>query len=393
MNLLLVDNAHIYKTPDGRMFTPSVYDATFFARYLDVFDEIHLLAKTKHVDQLDEVNCIRLDIKRLQIIELPWYQGIRQMLAVLPKLLRVYRHAGADCSVTIYRVCQMESFFSFLLRRSRQPFFLEVVNDPDTFTTLPRIMRRLNVAMLRLMLWRAAGASFVTERVLQQRYLPPQRARDPRYPQSHYSSVEIRPSDFRLPRTFPEKLQQLRLIHVANSIADDVKGHQTVLRTAERLRAQGRHVSVQFIGDGPFVGELKRRVASSTYLAGHVQFLGRFHNRQELFEHLAAADLYLYPTQLEGLPRSLIEAMAAGLPALSTPIAGIPELLEADCLFDPFDDAGFAARLASLMDDPAQLEHMSRDNVAVARRYENTALNSRRQAFYSEIRAHAERKP
>lgn len=393
MRILLVDNAHMYRTPDGRLFTPSIYDATFFSRYLDVFDEVCFLAKTKHVAVIDEKRFIHVDIERLRIVELPWYQGLRQMLGVLPHLFKAYRLAGLDCDAMIYRVCQIESFLSFLLRRSRVPFVLEVVNDPATFTTLPKPLLQFNIWMLRRMLHRCAGASFVTARVLQEKYLPGAKTRDVGFFQSHYSSVEIRAENYRGPRQFPQSLKRLRIVHVANSIADDIKGHTTLLRAVSLMAAQGRFVSVRFIGDGPFVPALKTLARETLGIEENVEFVGRVHDRSKLFEMLLDADIFVYPTQLEGLPRSLIEAMAVGLPALSTPIAGIPELLKREYLFEPGDHEAFARKLMALMENPQEMESMSRENLAVARHYENTALNARRRRFYEQTRSAAESWP
>ena len=52
-------------------------------------------------------------------------------------------------------------------------------------------------------------------------------------------------------------------------------------------------------------------------------------------------DVFIFPSKSEGLPRAVIEAMAVGLPCLSTPVGGIPELIDEEYLFDPLDEMGF----------------------------------------------------
>lgn len=392
MKILLVDNAHIFKMPDGRMFTPSIYGDSFFLRYLDVFDEVCFLAKTKHVEYLDETQFVQIHLEghRFSLIELPWYQGLLDMTRKLFGLVLAYRNAGKDCDCVIYRVCQIESYFSFFLKKARIPVYLEVVNDPATFISMPRLFRLINAAVLKLMLRQAQGASFVTNRILQEKYLP--KNRSDYFIEGSYSSVELPHELFGVEKNFEDiECRIFKIVHVANFIADDTKGHVALLKTMRLLTDRRTPVRLHIIGDGPYVPQLKR-IAAELGVTASVDFVGRFHDRAALLRRLAECDLFLYPTELEGLPRALIESMAVGLPCLSTPIAGIPELLDDCYLFSPDDHCAFADKICELIGDPAELEQMSRINISVARRYEASLLRQKRRDFYSKIRLFLEQR-
>jgi glycosyltransferase involved in cell wall biosynthesis len=58
-----------------------------------------------------------------------------------------------------------------------------------------------------------------------------------------------------------------------------------------------------------------------------VRFLG---SRDDIAELMAASDIYVLATNWEGLPRSIIEALRAGLPVVATELAGTPELVTHD---------------------------------------------------------------
>jgi glycosyltransferase involved in cell wall biosynthesis len=76
---------------------------------------------------------------------------------------------------------------------------------------------------------------------------------------------------------------------------------------------------------------------------------------------LAQAMIYALPSYREGLPMGLLEAMAAGLPVLTCPIAGIPEAVDDSVegfLVTPGDSAAIADRLQRLIGDPALAERM-----------------------------------
>ena len=63
MKLLVVDNAHIYKTKEGKYYSTSIYDNSFFKRYLNVFDSVRFCAKVKLVDEVDLKNINRLILR------------------------------------------------------------------------------------------------------------------------------------------------------------------------------------------------------------------------------------------------------------------------------------------------------------------------------------------
>ena len=86
------------------------------------------------------------------------------------------------------------------------------------------------------------------------------------------------------------------------------------------------------------------------------------------------------------MPRVLIEAMAVGLPCLSTPVNGIPELLDAKYLFDPDDVEGFTNKIESLLHTPSELKEMSVNNLEHAQEYKDSVLQSRRDIFYKKLK-------
>lgn len=103
-------------------------------------------------------------------------------------------------------------------------------------------------------------------------------------------------------------------------------------------------------------------------------------------EQLLASDIYLFPSESEGLPRGVIEAMACGLVAIASNVSGIPELLEEEDMKEPHDVDGFVERIRELVDHPEQMEDRSVRNIGVARLYSNENLTKSRNAFYGKLR-------
>ncbi len=110
---------------------------------------------------------------------------------------------------------------------------------------------------------------------------------------------------------------------------------------------------LRFVGDGPLLGAC-RALAEELGIDDQVQFLGE---RGNVAEILAASDVYVLASHWEGLPRSIIEAMRAGLPVVATDVGGVRELVEHGVngyLVPPREPGRFATRLLELINNPDQ---------------------------------------
>ena len=102
------------------------------------------------------------------------------------------------------------------------------------------------------------------------------------------------------------------------------------------------------IGDGP-----DRRALEEPARDAHVELLGE---RSDVPEQLAASDVFALASNSEGLPISILEAMAAGLPVVASRVGGVPELVvdgETGLLVPPGDVVALAAALRLLLSDAA----------------------------------------
>ncbi len=142
------------------------------------------------------------------------------------------------------------------------------------------------------------------------------------------------------------------------------KGHHTVLDALKILRDDNTNSAVfqlVIVGDGPMMESLRSRV-HALGLDDVVVFRGHVaHESKDLDDVYKNADLFALPSltvdgEKEGIPGTLIEAMASGLPVVSTRHAGIPEVVTDNVngiLVEEGDAAGVAAALQRLAGDPS----------------------------------------
>jgi glycosyltransferase involved in cell wall biosynthesis len=127
------------------------------------------------------------------------------------------------------------------------------------------------------------------------------------------------------------------------------KGHRFLFDAMAATPALAQmHLIV--IGGGELQSTLVRQV-DALGLSDRVHFLGP---RRDLGDLLAAMDVFVMPSLWEGLPLSLVLAMGAGVPAVATAVAGIPEVVEdgrTGLLVPPADPVALAGALARLFGD------------------------------------------
>ena len=387
MKLLVVTCAHAYRTPDGEIFTPSTYDYGFFQRYLTVFEEIRVVARCKEItyNEVKRHEYVKMSGPGLSLYGLKWYQGMKEMLAILPSLIRQCRNAAEGCERILYRAPQMESYLAYIFaRRKGIPYAVEVVIDPAMMFS--GFLAKLNAWMLKKMISKANGVSYVTRHYLQNLY--PCRAilkgQTQNYFTEYYTSGAIE-KVVGTPRNYPSQNKVFTLLHVANSISNEIKGHRSFIRVVKYLANKGYDICGMCIGEGSKVEEFKS-FARSLGIGERIKFIGRIGEKEKLCQKMEECDLMLFPTSAEGLPRVLIEAMSRGLPCLSTPVCGIPELLENQFLFEKEDISGFGEKIKYLIDHPEELNAMSKKNLLVAKEYLQSALEGRRTKFYQKLK-------
>ncbi len=108
---------------------------------------------------------------------------------------------------------------------------------------------------------------------------------------------------------------------------DIVKGVYDIIQAIPEVISQLPETRFLFAGEGP--DKVKLQLLSCTNgLAKQVKFLGYLDDEQKV-NFLAQGDLFLFPSHhYEGIPYALLEAMAAGLPVIATPVGGVPEIIK-----------------------------------------------------------------
>ena len=173
------------------------------------------------------------------------------------------------------------------------------------------------------------------------------------------------------------------------------KGFQTSLRAFADFQRKNPNATFMIAGEGPLQGDLQS-LARELGIASSIRFVG-FLSQAELREQLYEAHIFLHPSELgvdgnqEGIPNSMLEAMASGLPVFATNHGGIPEAIESGVsgiLVAERDSEALAQALFDWTRRPEALTCLAKVGAdAVAAKFEQGAQARALENFYFEALA------
>lgn len=380
-----------HKTTDGAFWTNTTFAYPFWERYLDVFDEINVVARAREAAE-PAATWKRADGEGVRFSSLTNYVGARQYALKAISVTRELRSSFKRDDAVILR---LGSHIAVLLQKrllaSGHPFGVEVVSDPFDFFSpgafehpLRPFFRSYFSRHLRNLCSNACAAAYVTKSFLQSRY--PQR---PGSFAIDFSDVELSGAEYGTrPRVFRETRSPRTLILVGG-LNQLYKGTHVLLDALHYLDREGVDLRLVIVGGGQYRPRLEAQ-ADSQGLAGRVTFRGELPSGSRVMDELDKADLFVLPSFSEGLPRAMLEAMARGLPCIGSNVGGIPDLLVSEDTVRPGDAGALAGLIRAVVTDPARMTRMAARNLAKAGEYRDDNLRQRRVEFYRYVRTRTE---
>lgn len=387
MDLLLVADGHYYRDKKGDIYVQSVFDYSFYKRYLSVFDKVYAVARIEEVNEAP-TGKKKASGERVIFLDFPVFKGPWQYARSFFYVKKVAKKYAEKFQCAIFRLPgATANIMCKEFAKTGKPFAVEIVIDPwENFAPgsgtgiLRPTIRYSWTSLVKKMCMKANGASYVTEKYLQEKYPCPALFGETGYFTNFYSSVELPDDTFAEPRMFFPK-ETWYIAHTANTLADYCKGHIQLMNAVKVVRDKGFDVRIRFIGDGPKREEFFE-YAKKLGIEQATVFLGRLPGTEEVRKIYAESDMFVFPTKAEGLPRGLLEAMAEGLPCISSPTCGIPEVLQKDYLYDYDDAEGFARGIIKMITNPNIMCECSKSNIMIAKKYKSSILNEKRFSFY-----------
>ncbi len=160
-------------------------------------------------------------------------------------------------------------------------------------------------------------------------------------------------------RPMPEVVRAKQKLITTASADQPLKGTQHLIPALKTLIGEFPDLSLTFIGK-PKPGGATEQLIKDLGVSGHIEFLHGIDNR-EIVEHYARATLAVVPSEYEGFGLPAAEAMACGVPVVSTDGGALPEVVgNAGVVVPHSNPTALAGAIATLLREPKRREALGR---------------------------------
>lgn len=369
----------LYHMPFWQAADGSLWEAEgSFARYVDslapYFDEVILSVP---VFDRPQVAGSQVRATNVRLAPLPYFPGPRQFYPMLPRIYGRLKSWVAQCDVIHLRVPTPAAIFAFrAAMRMRKPVFLLVVGDYEALLPhLPYrgIKKRLFGGYVAFEEWAlrhmvSRVLTFTNGAALRRKH----ERHGPRIVETKTTTLSQQDIGTRQDVAGSGSIRALTVSRI-----DPRKGLRALPGAVAQLVSAGIDISLDVIG--PTIGligdderDVIRREAEVLHVGDRVNLAGPV-PLDRLMSAYRDYDIFILPTQPgEGIPRVLLEAMANGLPVVTTDVSGIASLItnEVNGLLIPdASSASIAAAVGRLARDGGLRRRLIEGGYATARRY------------------------
>lgn len=380
--------ARLKRADDGSWFINADYTDDVWQRYLDICDELVIILRTDdetyplHVCQAKFNKVIvRPNVKTIALPDIMKPASRFFSSKIRHKISKIVYNEVKDADRCILRSSSYYTIQGFkACRKYGVPYAVEVTGfikeSQQTKGFAGRLLAVYFESYMKKMTRHARGAIYVTNQALQSRYVCP--------------NMVVGCSDVLL-SDISDKVLQSRLLKIdqkinkivigtAGNLDWSLKGHKYVIQALSELKKKGyTDIEYQCIGVG--TGAQIRENAAKYDVLEQVRVIGPLPH-DKVYSWFDSIDIYVHPSEFEGLCRSIIEAMSRACPVIACDTGGNFELVENRYLVPVKDYFAIANKILLIIND---MQRSAVRNFEIAKGFDKDVLDEKRKCFLKEF--------
>lgn len=374
----------VMKDEDNNYYGSALNDDVF-KRYKFFGNDISILIRVKQVTKNEAIKKFSLISKDYKIIEVPNINKIKGILFERKKALDIIEKEVVKHDYVIVRIPSSIGDLAIKsCKKNNKKYLVEVVGCIWGSLWNHSIKGKIASPMRFLQTKRSIKNSpfviYVSNSFLQRRYPT----------KGNYigcSDVCIKENNSTIITNRLEKIENTNLnkIVVGTCAAIDIryKGQEYVIKALKLLKDNNINIEYQLVGGGNKNRLLK--IAQKYGVVNNVKFIGT-KPHSEVFEWYDNLDVYIQPSNQEGLCRSIIEAMSRGCPCVVSSAGGNPELIDSKYVFHKGNVKDLERKILELLSSKKNMLNQAKRNYDEAQKYEQEKLEKKRYSFYHEFK-------
>lgn len=371
MNYVLFVHDHRFKEINNKIYSPGGLSNEILTRYTNYYGNIKVVARIEKYNKKDD-KFSEITNKNIEIIN---YNSLNKK--ELQKII-------LNAQIVILRV---PSFLGNKIRKlipKDKKYIIEVVacawDALWNHSIIGKVIAPIMYYKEKKIVKDAQNVIYVSNEFLQRRY-----------PNKNYnvgcSDVNVTTIDkdsFNKKRQKKNNKKEKIVLGTCAALNVKYKGQQYVLKAISNLKKQGiNNIKYELVGGGNHSRLIK--LIKKYKIEDKVEIIGSLPH-DKIFDWLDKIDIYIQPSNQEGLCRALIEAMSRGTPCIASNAGGNVELIDEEYIFRRKNVKELQKLILNMTSNNEILNQQATSNLKKAEKYNNKKLEKIRDEFYINVK-------
>jgi glycosyltransferase involved in cell wall biosynthesis len=379
MTLTIVTD-HRFFLYDSKVYDDYVFNYDFFKTFLNVFEEIKIVARIKEISEISEKYLLSSG-DNITFIPLKDVHGLKWLL-FSSYYVKQFRIEIMDTDGFYFVLPSFASWQVYKINKNRIPFMFHSIGDPEDSMIPSRVnfFKKLIYAFIgktlkykkKKIIQDASIGSYVSFCHLQKKFPVKQDV----YTDS-ISSIRLNSCNILdVKRNFSESA--CKIVHIGSFIP--LKNQKDLIYCLDILLNINVNAELHLVGSGSLIEECKR-LTNQLGIIDKVFFYGQVTGFNKIVKILDNCDFFILPSSNEGMPRAMIEAMSRGLICFGSNVGGISELLKKEYTFKPGNINEMILVICRVLSikNKEDYQVMSRLNIKISERFTKEKLEIKRE--------------